>query len=176
MEISDRITGPAISLAGLALMGAAAQIPAVPGTPYGPGLMPGLIGAALACLGLRIGLRAWLAPAGGDSEGGASAAGAVQRGAAQRGAWIDLQDWRGNRRGLACAAYALLGMLALGLGFESLGFPLLAFLYALGLMRLMGAGLGRAALASALLVGLLDLCFGRLLGVPLPHGPLAILW
>lgn len=155
MQVSDRVLGPGIVLAGGLLLTAALRIPAVPGAPFGPGLMPGLLGAALVLLGARIGLAAFMAG---------------------RGRLLDASEWRGNARGVLCAIWSLLGLVAVGLCFDGLGFPICSFIYAFGLMLLMRARLPVAAVSAVLLVGFLDYGFGQLLGVPLPDGPLPLPW
>lgn len=154
MRIDDRIVGMGLTLLALYVIWEARQIPAVPGASFGPSLMPTLVGIVMAGCGLAIFL------------GGLRAAG---------GPVIDVSVWKGQRRGLLCAAWAIGGVM-LGISFLPwLGFPLFGLLYALPLMLLMGARPVAAIPVALVLVVGCYLVFKHLFHVPLPTGPVMFL-
>ena len=155
MRFDDRIIGLLLGLLAFATIYLARQIPAVPGTTYGPELMPTLVGIAMAGAAVRIfylGLRA-----------------------ATPGPLVDVSDWNGQSRGLVAAAWAIAGTIIGVLFFDKLGFPLYAFLFALPLMLLMRAKPLMAVIVSLVVALAAFLVFSRLLLVPLPVGPLLFL-
>jgi len=73
--------------------------------------------------------------------------------------------------GQRTSAVALLALLAVAAGLESVGFPVAGFLLVAVLVRTFaGTGWARAALYAALFTGTSYLVFTRLLGVALPAG------
>lgn len=155
MRLDDRISGALIVFLGAVVLVGARGIPAVPGTTFGPDLMPTIVGAALAICGATI------------FVGGARAAGTVP--------WVDLSDWAGKHLGVVGAVWSvggtILGILYIG----RLGFPIFAFVFALPLMLMMGARLVVSALVAAGVSLTAYAVFVHLLLVPLPAGPLAFL-
>jgi hypothetical protein len=155
MRFDDRINGILLGLLALAIIVLARQIPAVPGTTFGPDLMPTLIGLGMAGAALRIfflGLRSTTA-----------------------GPWVDVSDWRGQTRGLVAAFWAIAGAILGILFLNQLGFPIFAVLYALPLMLLLGVRPLLSAIVSVVVALLAFLVFYRVLMVPLPVGPLLFL-
>jgi hypothetical protein len=154
MRIDDRIVAIALGLLALAVVWSATAIPAVPGTTFGPGLFPILIGIGLGGTALSIFVK------------GARTAG---------GPLLDLSDWHGRSRGIVAAAWAILGTAVGILFFDELGFPLFGFAFAVPLMLLMGARPLLAAIVAAAMVLATHFFFTRALFVPLPVGPLSFL-
>lgn len=155
MRLDDRITGLLMGLLAIIVIVLSRQIPAVPGTTFGPDLMPTLVGIGLGGAAARIfytGFRA-----------------------ASPGPWIDVSDWNGQTRGLVCAAWAIAGSLIGILFFNQIGFPLYGFFFALPLMLMMGARPVMAVLVSLAVTAITFLLFYKLLNVPLPVGPLLFL-
>lgn len=155
MRIDDRILGLGLVLLAFGIIWQAQAIPAVPGTTFGPSLMPTLIGLVMAGCGLAVfigGLRA-----------------------AETGPLVDFSVWKGQTRGLVCAAWAIIGVV-LGIAFmPAIGFPLFGLVYALPLMILMGARPVAAVPVALVVVFSAFMVFKRLLYVPLPTGPLSFL-
>ena len=154
MRIDDRITAVVLGLLAAMVVWSARAIPAVPGTTFGPDLFPILIGLSLG--GAAIGIFL---------EGVRTAGGPL----------LDLSDWHGRRKGIAAAAWAILGTVVGILFFDRLGFPLFGFAFALPLMLLMGARPPVAIVVAAATVLGTHLFFTRALFVPLPVGPLTFL-
>lgn len=155
MRIDDRILGVGLALLALLIIWQAQTIPSVPGTTFGPSLMPTLIGLVMVACGLAVFL------------GGVRGAGT--------GPLVDVSVWRGQSRGLLCAAFAILGVVIGIAVMPSIGFPLFGLLYALPLMLLMGARPVAAVPVAVVVVLCAYLVFKRLLYVPLPAGPLTFL-
>jgi hypothetical protein len=155
MRLDDRLTGGLIALLGIVVAVAARGIPSVPGTTFGPDLLPTIVGVALAVCGGLIflgGLRA-----------------------AAPGPWVDLSDWAGRPRGIIGAVWAIGGTIAGVLYLQTIGFPLFAFGFALPLMLLMGAKPLMSVIVSAVVALVAFAIFYYLLLVPLPVGPLTFL-
>lgn len=155
MRIDDRVLGVVLALLALSIIWQAQTIPSVPGTTFGPSLMPTLIGVVMAACALAVFL------------GGLRSAGA--------GPLIDVSVWRGQTRGLICAAWAILGVVAGIAVMPLIGFPLFGLAYALPLMLLMGARPVAAVPVAVLVVICAYAVFKRVLSVPLPAGPLTFL-
>lgn len=155
MRFDDRIVGLLLGLLAIAIIVLARQIPAVPGTTFGPDIMPTLIGLAMAAAAARIFWTGWRT--------------------AVPGPLLDVSDWNGQSRGLLCAAWAIGGTL-IGIFFlGDIGFPLYGFFFALPLMLLMGARPLVALPVAIAVTAIAYLTFSRLLLVPLPVGPLLFL-
>ena len=156
MRIDDRLIGGALALLSLAIIFGERGLPSVPGTTFGPELMPTLIGIAMGALSIRIFIT-------GLAQNGVSG-------------WFDLSEWKGAVRPVYCAIWTLAGI-ALGIVLlPVIGFPLYGLGFALPLMLLMGARLVPAVLTSVGLVLVAQFIFARLLFVPLPAGPLPLPW
>ncbi len=155
MRLDDRLTGFLLTLAGIVVAIAARGIPSVPGTTYGPDLLPTIIGIALAVCG------------------GLVFVGGVK--AAADGPWIDLSDWSGRTLGIIGAIWAVGGTIVGVLFLRQIGFPLFAFGFALPLMLLMGARPLVSVVVSAVVALVAFALFYHLLLVPLPVGPLTFL-
>ena len=155
MRFDDRIVGIALVLLALFVIWQGQQVPSVPGTTFGPSLMPTLLGLAMAGCGVAV------------FVGGLRAAGQVPL--------IDVSVWKGRRRGLITAAWSILGIV-LGIALiPVIGFPLFGLFYAIPLMLLMGARPIAAVPVALMVVLLAYFAFKRLLYVPLPAGPLTFL-
>jgi hypothetical protein len=155
MRLDDRISGLLIAFLGIVVVVAAREIPSVPGTTFGPDLLPTIVGVALAVCGATI------------FVGGVRAAGG--------GPLVDLSDWSGHGRGIIGAIWAIGGTLVGVFYLQTIGFPLFAFVFALPLMLLMGA---RPLVSTLVSVGVALIAFAifyYLLLVPLPVGPLTFL-
>ncbi len=156
MRIDDRLIGGALALLSLAIILGAQGLPSVPGTRFGPELMPMLIGIAMGMLSIRIFLTGVLQNSGTG--------------------WLDLSEWKGAKRPVFCAIWTLAGI-ALGIVLlPIIGFPLYGLGFSLPLMLLMGARPVSAAVTSVCLVLVAQFVFARLLLVPLPAGPLPMPW
>jgi putative tricarboxylic transport membrane protein len=155
MRLDDRIIALALGLLALATIALAQEIPAVPGTTFGPDLFPVLIGIGLAAMALQIGIKRLRLPAGGPL--------------------VDVSDWHGRAKGLVAAVWAIGGVVVGILFFNALGFPLFGFFFALPLMLLMGARPAIATVVALVVVVGTFLFFTRALLVPLPVGPLTFL-
>lgn len=155
MQLDDRIIGILLGLLAVATIVLARQIPAVPGTTFGPELMPTLIGVALAGAAGRIFYKGFRV--------------------ANPGPWLDVSDWHGQTRGLVAAAWSIAGTILALLFFNHIGFPLYAFFFALPLMLLLGAKPLMSVIISLALALVAFVIFSRLLLVPLPVGPLQFL-
>ncbi len=155
MRLDDRLTGGLLVLAGIGITVAARGIPSVPGTTFGPDLLPMIVGVSLAACGVLI------------FVGGVRAAGTVP--------WVDLSDWSGRGRGIVGAVWAVGGTIVGVLFLQQLGFPLFAFVFALPLMLLMGARPVISIVVSAVVALVAFAIFYYLLLVPLPVGPLTFL-
>nr|WP_306268851.1 tripartite tricarboxylate transporter TctB family protein [Pararhizobium sp. IMCC3301] len=156
MRIDDRLIGGALALLSMAIILGARGLPSVPGTTFGPELMPTLIGTAMGVLSIRIFVT-----------------GLLQNGAT---GWVDISEWKGAKRPVYCAIWTIAGI-ALGIALlPIIGFPLYGLGFALPLMLLMGARAVSAVLTSVCLVLVAQFVFARLLFVPLPAGPLPLPW
>lgn len=155
MRLDDRLTGLFLALLGIVVGVAARGIPSVPGTTYGPDLLPTIIGVALTLCG------------------GVVFVGGVK--AASGGPWVDLSDWAGRTLGIVGAAWAIGGTIVGVFYLREIGFPLFALGFALPLMLLMGARPLVAAAVSVVVALVAFAIFYYLLLVPLPVGPLTFL-
>ncbi len=156
MRIDDRLIGGALALLSLAIILGARELPTVPGTRFGPELMPTLIGIAMGVLSIRIFITGVLQNTGSG--------------------WVDLSEWKGPRRPVYCAIWTIAGVAVGVLLLPIVGFPLFGLGFALPLMLLMGARFLPAILTSVCLVLAAQFVFARLLLVPLPAGPLPMPW
>ncbi|MDV7143435.1 tripartite tricarboxylate transporter TctB family protein [Tropicimonas sp. TH_r6] len=156
MRIDDRLVGLFFSLLGLATILAARRLSSVPGTTYGPDLMPILIGLGMMGFGLKI---LWA---------GVAAAGTAP--------WIDLSAWNGRTRGVLSAVWTILGVAASIPLLDTLGLPLYGLLFCLPLMILARARLIVAVPAVLGTVLVAQFVFGEMLHVPLPAGLIPLPW
>ena len=162
MKLDDTIWGALLALLGAALMLHVRAFPAIPGQQVGPGLFPGLLGAALVVGGVLLfvlGLR--------------------QRARAGAGAspWASLPDWtrvpRARRAFAVLVAVNLLYLFAV----DRLGFVLTGIVYLFALMASLGVRLPRAALLAIVFTVAVHFAFYKLLRVPLPWGVLqSVAW
>lgn len=155
MRFDDRIVGVALALLSLFVIWQSQQVPSVPGTRFGPSLMPTVLGIVIAGCGVV------------NFLGGVRSAGAAPM--------IDISVWKDRRRGLLAALWSILGIVFGILYMPAIGFPLFGLLYALPLMMLMGARPIAAIPVCVVVVLLAYFAFKRLLYVPLPAGPLSFL-
>ncbi|WP_332712218.1 tripartite tricarboxylate transporter TctB family protein [Pelagibacterium mangrovi] len=155
MRFDDRIVGAALVLLALFVIWQGQQIPSVPGTTFGPSLMPILLGLLMAACGMTVFI------------GGLRAAGSVPL--------VDVSVWKGRPRALITAAWSILGVVLGIVLMPIIGFPVFGLLYAVPLMLLMGARLVAAVPVALVVVLAAYFAFKRLLYVPLPAGPLTFL-
>jgi len=156
MRIDDRLTGLIFAVLGCGVIFLAQQLPAVPGTTFGPNLMPTLIGIAMLGLSIRImvtGLRA-----------------------AHHGPWFDISAWHGRTRGIICAIWTMAGVLVAIYALPVIGFPILGLVYTIGLMLLLQIRLVIALPVGLIVILGLQYVFAQILYVPLSAGPLPLLW
>ena len=156
MRIDDRLVGLFFALLGVATILAARRLAAVPGTTYGPALMPILIGIGMLGFGLKI-----------------AAAGFST---ARTGPWVDLGAWQGQKRGILAALWTVAGVGAAIQLLPVLGLPLFGLLFCLPLVILARARLTIAVPAVLATVIAAQFIFGELLHVPLPAGPIPLFW
>lgn len=155
MRLDDRLTGLLLALFGIVVGVSARGIPSVPGTTYGPDLLPTIVGIALTVCG------------------GLIFVGGVK--AAADGPWIDLSDWSGRTLGIIGAIWAIGGTIVGVIFLRDIGFPIFAFCFALPLMLLMGARPLVSVIVSTVVALVAFAIFYYLLLVPLPVGPLTFL-
>ncbi|QDY70644.1 tripartite tricarboxylate transporter TctB family protein [Qingshengfaniella alkalisoli] len=157
MRIDNRLFGIAIVLLGAAVIYEARHLPKVPGSTFGPGLMPTIIGICFSGLGIKIALSAFMKPADGMPL-------------------VDFSAWNNQGRGIIAAIWTLMGALLSILFLQPIGFPLLAVIYVFPLMLLMKARPVPAAIVAATTVLGLHYVFTNILFVPLPSGLLPLPW
>ena len=162
MKLDDTIWGAVLALLGAALMPHVRGFPTIPGQQIGPGLFPGLIGAALVIGGvvlLALGLRERL------------------RAGAAAPPWASLPAWtRVPRARRAFAVLVAVNVLYL-LVVDRLGFVLTGSLYLFALMISLGVRLPRAVVLAVVLTVAIHFAFYKLLRVPLPWGVLqSVAW
>jgi len=133
-------------LLGLAAMLLARDFPPIPGQVYGPALFPMAIGAGLVLCAVLVALQAPV-PAGPPAKA------------------------RGRIATLGAALTPVLVML----GWDLLGWPLMAFGLGAALLMLAGTHPVRALLAGAAVAALTWVIFAMVLRVPLPRGLLTFL-
>lgn len=127
----------------------AAQIRGMPGQPFSPGFVPGIVGVLAATLGVVLVLRA----------------------IAGHAPPIEEEETEGHGRPLRLAAAWVLGGIALvAVLFESVGFLPLMIAWLTGFQLLLGVRPLPAVALSALMTFAVDEAFVRILGVPLPPG------
>lgn len=148
MILSDRITGPLLALGGAAVIAASTRLSAVPGVRFGADRMPTIIGILLVICGVIIAVGGFRRPV----------------------PLLDLSEWEVPPRSVLAALWSTLGVIVAIALFRWAGFPLLALVYALGLMLLMGARPMTAILASLGTMLVLFYGFSEILHVPLPTG------
>lgn len=156
MRIDDRLVGLFFTLLGVGTILAARRLSSIPGSVYGPDLMPILIGLGLTGFGLKI---LW--------------AGVANSGS---GPWIDVSAWEGRTRGILSALWTILGVAASIPLLSKLGLPLYGLLFCLPLMVLARARLIMAVTAVLATVIVAQFVFGEMLHVPLPAGPIPMPW
>jgi len=156
MRIDDRLIGLGMALLALAIIFGSLGLPSVPGTTYGPNLMPTIIGIGFAVLSIRIFIVGWRARDGAR--------------------WIDLSQWSGRTRSLLCVVWTLGGIVFGLVLFEPMGFLLYGLAFMLPLMLLMGAGPVTAIATTVPTILLAQFGFANLMLVPLPVGPLPLPW
>ena len=155
MRFDDRITGVALWGLAVFVIAMAWEIPAVPGTTFGPDLFPILIGIGLILTGGVIFWNGW------RSTGG--------------GKFIDLSDWHGCAKGIVASAWTIGGIVVAIAFFDEIGFPLFSIGYALPMMLMMGARPLVSVIVTLVTVAIAFFVFSRIMFVPLPLGPLSFL-
>ncbi len=145
----DLILGACAIGGGLTIAWLAAQIRGMPGQPFSPGFVPGIVGALAAIVGLVLVLRAL----------------------AGHAPPIEEESAEGHGRPLRLAAAWVLGGIAIVAAlFEAVGFLPLMIAWLAGFQMLLGLRpLPAIALAAAMAFAV-DEAFVRILGVPLPPG------
>ena len=135
-----------MGVAGLAALLLARDFPPIPGQVYGPALFPSLLGAGLVLCAVLVALQ----PPGPASP-------------------------PATARGRIAALGAALAPLAVILGWDVLGWPLIAFGLGAALLMLVGTRPLVALSVGAGVAAFTWVVFAMLLRVPLPRGPLAFL-
>jgi putative tricarboxylic transport membrane protein len=145
----DLVLGACAIGGGLAVAWLAAGIRGMPGQPFSPGFVPGIVGVLAAVVGLVLVLRA----------------------VAGRAPPLAEEDTEGHGRPLRlAAAWVLGGIAAAALLFEALGFLPLMILWLAGFQLLLGVRPLPAVALAAIMAFAVDEAFVRILGVPLPPG------
>lgn len=145
----DLILGACAIGGGLTIAWLAAQIRGMPGQPFSPGFVPGIVGVLAAVTGLVLVLRAL----------------------AGHAPPIATEDADGHGRPLRLAAAWVLGGIALvALLFEAVGFLPLMIVWLAGFQMLLGVRTLPAMALSVAMAFAVDEAFVRILGVPLPPG------
>ncbi|WP_085586345.1 tripartite tricarboxylate transporter TctB family protein [Thalassospira mesophila] len=156
MRIDDRLTGLIFAVLGCGVIFLAQQLPAVPGTTFGPNLMPTLIGVAMLGLSLKIMIAALRTT--------------------HHGPWFDISAWQGRTRGIISAIWTMTGVLVAIYALPVIGFPLLGLVYTIGLMLLLQIRLVIALPVGLIVILGLQYVFAQILYVPLSAGPLPLPW
>ncbi|PKR49073.1 tripartite tricarboxylate transporter TctB family protein [Thalassospira marina] len=156
MRIDDRLTGLIFAVLGGGVIILAQQLPAVPGTTFGPNLMPTLIGIAMLVLALKILVTGFRA--------------------ANHGPIIDLSAWHGRTRGIIAAIWTMAGVLVAIYALPVIGFPLLGLVYTIVLMLLMQIRPVIAVPVALFVILGLQYVFAQILYVPLSAGPFPLPW
>lgn len=156
MRIDDRFIGLAILAFALCIILQARHLPAVPGTTYGPDLMPTLVGLGLAAFAIRITWQAFQV--------------------STDGPFIDLSNWHGQTRGVIAAVWTVGGVIAGMFLIPALGFPLFGLIYGIPLMLLMRAPIIPAIVTAVVVVFGAQYIFSQILYVPLSAGLLPLPW
>ena len=158
MQLSDKVTGPALSALGALTLFGAWQQPNVPGQDIGPGVFPAVIGCGLLGCGLLIGL-------------GIGSSFETPEEIIEPEKAPPLPSHAGLR-----AFLPPLLLLFYILAADSLGFVPTAFAMVVAVAFALGAS-ARLAIFTAILAPLaLHAIFTRLLRVPLPDGLLPMPW
>ena len=156
MRFDDRLVGLFFAALGLVTILAAQRLSAVPGTVYGPDLMPVLIGIGMAGFGLRIAWAGFAAP--------------------RHGPLLDVSAWQGRTRGVLSALWTVVGVAASIPLLGDLGLPLYGLLFCLPLIWLARARMAVALPSVLVTVLVAQYIFAGLLHVPLPAGPIPLPW
>lgn len=155
MRLADALTGGIVLCGAAVLLWRAQGLPDMPGQHFGPATFPTLIALVMGAAGCVVLVR-------GLATG-------------RTGPLVEVGMLGRDRRAQAAVLWLLLGLVAMLALWRSVGFPVLACGYSLGLMLILGVRAGRALLWSGLVVLIVHLAFTRLLLVPLPPGPLRAL-
>lgn len=156
MRIDDRLFGLFFVLLGVATILAARRLSSVPGTTYGPDIMPILIGIGMIGFGLKI---AWTGFT-----------------TYSRSPWLDVTAWKGRTRGCLAAIWTILGIAAAIPFLSKLGLPLYGLLFCLPLVILTRARLWIAIPSVLATILIAQFVFGEMLHVPLPEGLIPLPW
>ena len=152
---AEQAFGAVLAVAGVVIARASAVLPAIPAQAYGPGFFPMWVGIALAVCGVLMAGRAWLGAAGPLASPGPSSP-PLGLG----------PSWRG----VLAIAWLGLGLGAVALWLEVVGFLLCMPGFMLGYLWLVGEPVRRSVLTTAVAMALVYWGFARLLKVPLPLG------
>ena len=152
---AEQAFGAVLAVAGVVIARASAVLPAIPAQAYGPGFFPMWVGIALAVCGVLMAGRAWLGAAGplASPEPSSPPLGLGP-------------SWRG----VLAIAWLVLGLGAVALWLEVVGFLLCMPVFMLGYLWLVGEPARRSVLTTAVAMALVYWSFVRLLKVPLPLG------
>lgn len=150
MRVNDAVTGAALVLLALAVIGYSLSFPSIQGQPYGPGLFPIMIGVALVICGVAL----------------------VVKGLAERRTdpLVQLPDWARSPRLAVSFVLGIGGTVFYIYAVDVLGFVLTGFLL-LGILFLWlrGRPLSSLALAAGITLAT-HVVFHDVLLVPLPWG------
>lgn len=145
----DLLLGACALGGGLLVAWLAAGIRGMPGQPFSPGFVPGIVGTLAAMIGLALVLRAMAGHAPPIAE----------------------EETEGHGRPLRLAAAWVLGGIAVvAVLFEAVGFLPLMILWLAGFQMLLGVRAVPAIALSGAMAFVVDEAFVRILGVPLPPG------
>jgi putative tricarboxylic transport membrane protein len=157
----DQAFGAVLAVAGVVIARSAAALPTIPAQAYGPGFFPMWVGIALAVCGVLIAGRTWL---GGEWRTASPVASPVTP--ASCASSSGGRSWRA----WLAMSWMVLGLGAVALFLETVGFLLCMPVFMLGYLWLAGEPLRRSALTTAVAMALVYWGFARLLRVPLPQG------
>lgn len=156
MVINERVQGILLCLFAALIIWQAGELSSVPGTTYGPGLLPTMGGVALLYLGAHIFWKAHRAQC--------------------KQPLIDWRAW--SNKGSLCIA-ALWTFAGVAAGFylmPAIGFLLYGAVFMMGLMLIMGGRLLTTLIISTVTLGAAYYLFTQVFYVPLPKGSLPLPW
>lgn len=152
---AERAFGAVLAVTGVVIARASAALPSIPAQAYGPGFFPMWVGIALAACGVLLAGRTWWAAAGPPvSPGPAASSPRV------------IPSWRG----VLGIAWLVLGLGAVALWLEVVGFLLCMPVFMLGYLWLAGEPVRRSVLTTAVSMAVVYWGFAKWLKVPLPLG------
>lgn len=152
---AERAFGAVLAVAGVVIARASAVLPAIPAQAYGPGFFPMWVGIALAACGVLMAGRTWWGAAGPPASTGPTASSPGVN-----------PSWRGALG----IVWLVLGLGAVALWLEVVGFLLCMPVFMLGYLWLAGEPVRRSLLTTAVSMAVVYWGFAKWLKVPLPLG------